>query len=94
MNFVNNSCRSVRKRCCFCQPNYPTCPYEHKRSLTFNIIKQQTFNPNIESIVMLLSCHRNVPIRAVYLLLLTKANNFFCYIAEVIATPEPNMQFP
>ena len=33
---------------------------------------------------MLLSSHRNVPMRAIYLLLLTK---------EIIATPEVEMQF-
>ena len=45
--------------------------------------------------VILLSSHRNVPIRVTDLLLLTKAKNFcFYYIIEIIVTPEAAKQFP
>ena len=45
--------------------------------------------------VILLSSHRNVPIRAIYLLLLIKQIIFvFYYITELIATAEAVMQFP
>ena len=45
--------------------------------------------------VILLSSHGNAPIRAMYLLLLTKTKRFcFYYITEIIATPEADMKFP
>ena len=45
--------------------------------------------------VILLSSHRNVPIRAICLLLLTKQRIFvFYYITEIITTPEVAIQFP
>ena len=45
--------------------------------------------------VILLSSHRNVPIRAICLLLLTKQRIFvFYYTTEIITTPEVVIQFP